>query len=282
MEFQLTKSTLNPILEPRRRSNWDAAQVRNPAAIELDGKIHLIYTAAGDMDVEHKLRLGHAVSSDGFHFEFVGEIPFAEPSATEFDGFDAGGMEDPRAVKIDGQIYISYCARAVPHWSFIQGRRLAQPPTQGVTWTENYRRGGLLRTKDLRHIERLGPVTTDDHYDCNIILFPEKTGGKYAMLHRPSLFKAEIESGAQSVAGIHICFSDDLVHWQEDRVLAQNEFSWETGKIGGATPPIRTEAGWLTLYHAVENRPNPSAWHQDFRFCYRTGVMLLDLNDPCR
>ncbi len=58
MEFRLDKYNLNPILEPRRNSSWDAAQIRNPAAILHDGKVHMIYTAAGDMDIEHKLRLG--------------------------------------------------------------------------------------------------------------------------------------------------------------------------------------------------------------------------------
>lgn len=280
MELKLHKYHMNPVLEPRRNSYFDRAQVRNPAAILHEGRIHLIYTAAGDMDEEHKLYLGHAVSNDGFRFEFTGLEPFATPSAEEFDGFDAGGMEDPRATKIGDTIYISYCARAVPHWSFIQGLRRKNPPTQGATWTQNYRRGGLLATKDLNTFKRLGPVTTDDHYDCNIILFPEKIGGRYAMLHRPSEFKAEIESGRQEVAGINLCFSDDLKQWTDDVPLMKNQYAWETGKIGGATPPIKTSEGWLTTYHAVEARPEPCTWHQDYHFCYRTGIALLDGADP--
>jgi len=281
MEFKLKKFEQNPILQPRTGSPWDGAQVRNPAVIKHNGKIHLIYTAAGDIDIEHKLYLGHAVSSDGFNFEFAGAGPFAIPSKDEFDGFDAGGMEDPRAVKIDGRIYITYCARSVPHWSFIEGERLKNPPSEGSTWTRNYRRGGLLVTEDLESYTRMGPVTTDDHYDCNIILFPERINGKYVMLHRPSDFKAEIESGAQAAtAGINICFSDDLLHWHDDVPLMKNVFPWETGKIGGATPPVKTPEGWLTLYHAVEKRPEVCNWHQDYHFCYRTGVMLLDLEDP--
>ncbi|MFZ2656224.1 MAG: hypothetical protein WAX69_14935 [Victivallales bacterium] len=280
MEFRLSKYSNNPILEPRRKSSWDAAQVRNPAAIMHDGKIHLVYTAAGDIDIEHKLRLGHAISADGFNFDFSGDNPFAEPSSTEHGGFDAGGMEDPRAVKIDGVVYITYCARAVPHWTFIQGKRLINPPGDGVTWTRNYRRGGLIATTDMKNHSRLGPMTTDDHYDCNIILFPEKINGEYAMLHRPSSFKAEIESGGGEAAGINICFSKDLKEWHGDQVLLKNEFPWETGKIGGATPPVKTKYGWLTLYHAVEKRPHQCNWHQDYHFCYRTGVALLDIDDP--
>jgi predicted GH43/DUF377 family glycosyl hydrolase len=126
----------------------------------------------------------------------------------------------------------------------------------------------------------MGPVTTDDHYDCNIILFPQRVNGKYVMLHRPSDFKAEIESGAGEAVGINICFSDDLLDWQDEAVLLRNKYDWETGKIGGATPPVLTQEGWLTLFHAVESRPEGCSWHQDYHFCYRTGVMLLDPEDP--
>jgi predicted GH43/DUF377 family glycosyl hydrolase len=277
--MKLKKYYNNPILEPLRGSYWEAAQVRNPAAVLHDGKVHLIYTAAGDMDIEHKIYLGHAVSTDGIHFERVDSEPFAAP----FKGtFDAGGIEDPRAVKIDDNIYITYCARAVPHWSFIQGERYVSPPTNGVTWTENYRRGGLISTKDFITCERHGPITSDDHYDCNIILFPEKINGKYVMLHRPSYFKAEVESGNGGTSGISICFSDDLTNWEDDYPLIDPEFEWEDLKVGGSSPPIKTPEGWLVLYHAVQRPLKDKSWHPCFQFCYRAGVMLLDLDNPTR
>jgi predicted GH43/DUF377 family glycosyl hydrolase len=49
------------------------------------------------------------------------------------------------------------------------------------------------------------------------------------------------------------------------------EFAWERRKIGGGAPPIRTEAGWLVIYHGV-----------DEDLGYRLGVALLDLDDPTR
>ncbi|MEG2820988.1 MAG: glycosidase, partial [Muribaculaceae bacterium] len=45
---------------------------------------------------------------------------------------------------------------------------------------------------------------------------------------------------------------------------------WEV-KIGGNTPPIRTEDGWLMLYHGV-----------DAKFTYRIGAVILDINDPTK
>jgi predicted GH43/DUF377 family glycosyl hydrolase len=42
--------------------------------------------------------------------------------------------------------------------------------------------------------------------------------------------------------------------------------------MGGSTPPLETEAGWLTIYHGVSETDG----------CYRVGIMLLDLNDPTK
>ena len=64
------------------------------------------------------------------------------------------------------------------------------------------------------------------------------------------------------------CISDDLLTWDDGVLLLKNTFDWER-KVGGATPPIRTEAGWLMLYHAVDDAG-----------VYRTGVCLLDLQNP--
>jgi predicted GH43/DUF377 family glycosyl hydrolase len=50
------------------------------------------------------------------------------------------------------------------------------------------------------------------------------------------------------------------------------EGTWEE-KVGGSTPPLKTDEGWLVLYHGVENGG------QGF---YRVGVALLDLNDPTK
>jgi predicted GH43/DUF377 family glycosyl hydrolase len=80
--------------------------------------------------------------------------------------------------------------------------------------------------------------------------------------------------------GISICFSDDLVNWHNDTTLIEPLHQWE-GKIGGSAPPIKTDEGWLTLYHCVEYpQKNDASWNPDFTFCYRVSIMLLDLEKP--
>ena len=44
---------------------------------------------------------------------------------------------------------------------------------------------------------------------------------------------------------------------------------WDSLKIGGGSPPIKTEYGWLLITHGVNHDHT-----------YRLGVMLLDLVDP--
>ena len=44
---------------------------------------------------------------------------------------------------------------------------------------------------------------------------------------------------------------------------------WEYYKVGGGATPIKTEKGWLIIYHAV-----------DKKMVYRLGLAFLDLEDP--
>jgi predicted GH43/DUF377 family glycosyl hydrolase len=45
--------------------------------------------------------------------------------------------------------------------------------------------------------------------------------------------------------------------------------SWEGGRIGGGAPPLRTEQGWLSIYHAAD---------REDRYCL--GAFLTALDDP--
>lgn len=49
------------------------------------------------------------------------------------------------------------------------------------------------------------------------------------------------------------------------------ENEWESKKIGIAGPPIRTDEGWLLIYHGVSNNS-----------VYTLGIALLDLTDPSK
>ncbi|MGB3113168.1 MAG: glycosidase, partial [Candidatus Omnitrophota bacterium] len=90
----------------------------------------------------------------------------------------------------------------------------------------------------------------------NSFLFPEKYNGRFVLVHRIP-------------PHIWIGYSDDLKHWENQKIIMSPEFEWEYFKLGGGAPPIKTEKGWILIYHAVDRKMQ-----------YRLGLALLDLKDP--
>ena len=261
----------NPVLSPNPDNDWEALVTTNPG-VWVDPKTNdvcMLYRAAGH-DLQHRVVLGMARSQDGFRFTRCGDRPVFEPS---LDGFDAGCVEDPRVVRMGDDYFITYAARAVPpgqYWIMPPSRRgwVAKHLPQDFPWCirENHTATGLAITRDFKSFIRAGRLTRATVDDRDVILFPEKIGGRYYMMHRPMQWVGQAY-GTESPT-IWISHGDDLLDMGSPKILLKAKYDWET-KIGGNTPPIRTEHGWLTLYHAVGPDKH-----------YRLGALLLDLEDP--
>lgn len=271
--FQLHRFDGNPVLSPNPRCAWEAAVTTNPGAwIDPEtGDVCMLYRAAGH-DPQHRVVFGLARSRDGFNFERCSDKPVFEPSV---DGFDAGCVEDPRVVRFEDYYYITYAARATPpgqYWILPPTKRnwYAHALPQDVPWCirENHTVTGLAITRDFKTFIRAGRLTRTDVDDRDVILFPEKIAGQFYMLHRPMQWAGEAYGTEHPT--IWISRGDDLLDMGSPKLLMTAKYDWET-KVGGNTPPIRTEHGWLTLFHAVG--PDKQ---------YRLGALLLDLDDPTR
>lgn len=270
MAFLLTRSPENPILSPKLDSTWESLVTTNPGAWydEQTGKVILLYRAAGE-DPEHKVWLGLAQSSDGHHFERISDQPVFGPTT---DGYDAGCVEDPRIIKIGEWYYVTYASRPFPpgqYWlpESEQGyKRMECPGDFPWIMRNNATATGLALTKDFKTWIRAGRLTSPVVDDRDVILFPEKVGGRYHMMHRPMNWTGA-EYGTEFPA-MWIASSDDMLNWTESKLLIKAEFDWEC-KVGGNTPPIKTPHGWLTIYHGVGPDKH-----------YRLGALLLDLEDP--
>jgi predicted GH43/DUF377 family glycosyl hydrolase len=271
--MKLQKSDKNPLLSPNKENAWENLAVCNPGAWHEDGKFYLLYRAAGD-DPEHIIRFGLAESKDGENFERVSNDPAFGPS---IDGPDMGGVEDPRIVKFGKEFYVTYAYRPYPpgqYWTFAHD--VVRTPETGAdapkVYRENIANSGLAVTTDFKTWRRLGRITRPSLDDRDVIFFPEKINGKYYMLHRPKEWVGP-EYGCE-YPSIWITASEDLMMWEApSQILLEGlEGTWEE-KVGGSTPPLKTDEGWLVLYHGVENGG------QGF---YRVGVALLDLNDPTK
>jgi predicted GH43/DUF377 family glycosyl hydrolase len=73
----------------------------------------------------------------------------------------------------------------------------------------------------------------------DVVIFPEKVGGRYVMLH---------------CIASDLCnaYSDDLVHWCDlMSVMTTQAEGWDNWKIGVAGQPIEVKEGWLLVYHGV-------------------------------
>ncbi len=184
-----------------------------------------------------------ARSHDGYHFtpdlEPAMVLSTEEPYAT----YEEYGIEDPRITMIGDNYYVTY-----------------------VGYSAFDCRVGLAVTRDFRSFERVGLVSLPDNKD--VVLFPETVGGRYARLDRPMT----VISGRRD---IWISYSPDLLYWGDARVvMTPRRGRWDSSKIGAGPPPIKTDEGWLLIYHGVHG--TASGW------LYRLGAALLDLEDPSR
>jgi len=239
--MELERYRGNPVLLPTENW-WENKAVFNCAAVRSNGKIHILYRAIGDDRVS---RFGHACTENGLDIVERSDAPAYESVGDELEKM---GVEDPRITRIGDIYYITYTGVS------INPRSEARPSSSKLTpWRC---RVGLLSTKDFKTFHKYGCILPDmDNKD--VVLFPEKIKGKYAMLHR-------------TFPNIWMAYSDDLLTWHDHKlVMRVQPGSWDCDRIGAGAPPVKTEYGWLNFYHGVDHQRN-----------YRLGIMLLDLEDP--
>ena len=122
---------------------------------------------------------------------------------------------------------------------------------------------GYIQTKNWQNFYRKGMVFAPHNKDC--ALFEEKINGKYYALHRPS---------SPDLGGNYIWLAEstDLLHWGNHKCIAVTRpNSWDSARIGAGASPIKTDAGWLEIYHGADDNS---------RYCL--GAILMDLDDPSK
>lgn len=264
---------LGVLLSPTKKP-FESRAVLNPA-IYQDGKtIHMFYRAVNHAN---ESAIGYAQLSGPTKIVTRDIVPLIE---REFI-YEDKGIEDPRIVKIDDIFYLTYVA--------FDGKN-------AIT--------ALATSKNLKEFEKKGviaPIITYDKaedifrgsslkdqyaffetfykdkvaynvllWEKDIFLFPEKINGQFALVHR---ILPEIQI---------IYFKDfkdlTLNFWRKylknlgEHVLLEKKHWYESRNIGGGAPPIKTEKGWLLIYHAVEETNKKKIYH--------AGAALLDLKNP--
>lgn len=257
----------NPVMSPQEWNDWETAGTFNPAAILDDqGRVHVLYRAIGSDGVS---RVGYASSRDGFHFDerlpypvFAMRRPRGDATEkipddlrkpdfqTYPSGGSWGGCEDPRMVRIDDKIYMTF--NAFDGWDYIR---------IGVS---------VIKADDFFakkwHWSKPFFISPKNEVHKNWIVFPEKINGKFAILH-------------SITPEVQVDFVDKLEKLDRGEIKIKSRFTqlknldrWDNTVRGVGPPPIKTDRGWLVLYHAYDKKES--------HIGYKLGALLLDLNDP--
>ncbi len=234
----------SPLLSPTK-NRFEELAVFNPAALRVEDVTHIFYRA---MSTDNTSYVGYASSRDNITIDtrldgpiYVPRIPY------EMKNIENGnsGCEDPRVTLMGDRVYMFYTAYNGTNTPRVAATSIALDDLKKKNW--NWAPPCLITDPRL-----------DDKDAC---LFPEKIDGSYAVMHRvyshvcldyiPSLDFCENTLGTSTP------------------IFGPRPGMWDAERIGIAAPPIRTDAGWLLLYHGFA--PDK---------IYRLGAALLDLDNP--
>lgn len=232
-----TKHPLNPVLRP---SDFPEGVMYafNPGGIKIGDDYLLLVDAATHAQ---PIVLWLARSRDGVNWKTDAK-PLDWPAADPTHPEDC--IYDPRITFIDGEYVILYASSA---------------ETQGV-------RLGIVKTTDFKTFTRVSIAS--EQGNRNGVLFPEKINGLYARFDRPF-------GNPNDSCGIWVSYSPDLVFWgKAEYVMGPRAGLWDSLKIGAGAVPIKTDKGWLSIYHGVTNT--------GAGMIYRLGVALHDLKNPAK
>ena len=232
----LVRYSGNPILT-NKDIPFPCYTVMNTGAIRF-GKKYLLLLRVEDMS--RKSYGVIATSDDGFNFT-VADGPIDYP-LRDIEKQHGSQRFDYRITYLEGSYYVCHAL-----WIGDLGCTLA-----------------MAKTDDFVKFEPVGSNTMPANR--NGALFPEKIDGNYYRLERP-------EGGADS--GIMwINSSTDMIHWGNAKPIDTPKTQWNSIKSGAGCVPIKTEKGWLEIYHGVASTCSSNN--------YYLSAMLLDLEDPSK
>ena len=224
---------LNPETNPYFMERLGVNAVFNAGAIELNGKYYLVARIEGN---DRKSFFGVAESDNGVDgFKFWDYPILLDDTCPE-----ETNVYDMRLTKHeDGYIYGVFCSESKDKTVNDLSAAVAA--------------AGIVRTKDLKHWERLDNlVTLNSPQQRNVCLHPEFVNGKYAFYTRP--MDDFIDTGSGGGIGFGLC--DDITHAviDEERMTSLRKYHTITeAKNGAGATPIKTDKGWIHIAHGVRN-----------------------------
>lgn len=205
----------------------------HPDLVAVDPRI-ISYKGADYLTTFSHLRL--LCSDDGTHFYQPDGYSFLQGEGEN----ETFGIEDCRVALLGDTYYLTYTAVS-----------------------ENGVGVGMRTTKDWKTFYKHGMVFPPHNKDCAI--FDEKINGKFYAFHRPS---------SVAIGGNYIWLAESLdgLHWGNHKCIIKTRTnSWDNARVGAGAAPIKTEKGWLGIYHGADKAN---------RYCL--GGFLLSLEAPSK
>lgn len=245
---KLSRAKENPIITPNPDNPWEAKATFNPAAIYLNGKVHLLYRA---MSEDNTSVFGYANSKDGINIDYRASEPVYIPREEYEQKLVPGGnsgVEDPRLEKIEDKIYMFYTAFDGKNAPRVAMTNISQQDFINNNW--NWSKSVIISPPNLANKDAA--------------IFPEKVNGEYLIIHRNG-------------DDIDLSFNKSLnftgAEWLEEyRWIMKRKGWWDSTKVGLASPPFKTKEGWVVLYHGVSEDDG----------AYRVGAVLASLSNPVK
>jgi predicted GH43/DUF377 family glycosyl hydrolase len=214
--------------------------VFNPAAATVNGETLLLARVEDLRGISHLTVARSENGVDGWRVD-------AEPLLAPVPGVESEewGFEDARAVWVEElERFVITCT--------------AYGPAGPAVF--------LATTRDFTSVERHGIMVAPE--DKNAALLPERVDGKWILFHRPTT------GFGITHPGISLSRSPDLVNWTPPEMVMQARPGpwWDSLRIGVGPPLLKTEHGWLLVYHGVKETVSGAI--------YRVGAALLDLDEP--
>ena len=249
---EVIKKLDRPILS-REDVPYNSALVFNAGVTKFNGKYVMVFrNDYGDFE-NRKLtgtNLGLATSDDGVNWSV------SQKSCFSLSNDEISRAYDPRLTVIDGECYMCFAVD-----------------------TKHGLLGGIAKTEDFEKFDILSTTLPDNR---NLALFPEKIGGNFVRLERPMPVYSR---GGKDTFDLWLSESPDMIFWGRHRlVMGVEDVAFANDKIGPAAPPVKTEKGWLTTFHAVEldTTRGKNGWEDKWQKSYYAGIALLDLDDPSK
>jgi len=266
------------ILEPSTQK-YENIAVLNPAVVQTGNNLKMFYRA---IQKNNYSTIGHCLLEGPLKMVKRTTKPILYP---EYN-YEKQGMEDPRIVHIEGTYYLTYTAfdgknariayatsQDLKNW---QKKGIISPQLTYDVAEDLFRQSGHnLKEKyfffESYYKDKVGPDVI--LWEKDALLFPKKINGKFALIHR-------ILPGMQIVLFDHFEQLTDQKYWKEyledlgEYVILEPKYAFESRNIGGGAPPRETDAGWLLIYHAVED--------SSYGKIYHAAAALLDKQNPAK